>query len=107
MSLFVIINSRQEFWSNQVGWTDITEATKFTLEETQTFNLPTGGKFTPLWEVDGLQFARFIAECEACGVFADEERMMQVADEMDLELDEVFELVSRAQEVFDNFKANI
>lgn len=107
MSPFVIINSRQEFWSNQIGWTDITEATKFTLEETTTFNLPTGGKFISLWEVNGIQFSRFIAECEACGVFTDEDRMMQVADEMDLDLDEVFEIVSRAQEVFDNFKATI
>jgi len=65
------------------------------------------GRWTTLWEVNSIQFARFIAECEACGVFTDEARLEEVAESMDLDIDEVFELVSRAQESWDDYKASI
>lgn len=108
MKPYVITNLKgTEFWSNEFGWTDISESTKFFEEETKTLNLPMEGKWMTLWEVNSLQFARFIAECEACGIFTDEDRLLQVCDSMDLELDEVYEIVGRAQTFWDNFKDSI
>jgi hypothetical protein len=105
MKPFVIKNEcGTEFWSNDNGWTDIGSATHFTQDETRSLNLPTGGTWVTLWEVNCLQFTRFIAECEACGVFNDEDRLAQVAESMDIEINDVYELVSRAQEFWDNYK---
>lgn len=103
MKSFVIKNERgTEFWSNDDGWVDIGSATRFTQEETRTLNLSMGGSWVTLWDVDALQFSRFIAECEACGVFADEDLMSQVGESMDLEIDEIYEIVNRAQESWDS-----
>ena len=95
---YVIQNEKgTEYWSNDDGWVDIKSATPFSEQEKLTLNLPIGGKWTTLWEVNSIQFARFIAECEACGIFNDELRLEEVADSMDLDIDEVFEIISRAQ----------
>ena len=96
---------KTEFWSNEDGWADLASATRFTEKEKETLRLPMDGSWLTLWEVNSIQFARFIAECEAGGVFSDKDRMEQVAGEMDLSLDEVYELVSRAQTEWDDFKA--
>ena len=108
MKPYVIQNQNgTEYWSNDDGWVDITSATRFGEQEKVTVNLPMFGTWTTLWEVNSIQFARFIAECEACGVFTDEARLEEVAESMDLDIDEVFELVSRAQESWDDYKASI
>lgn len=101
MKPYVIRNeSGTEFWSNEDGWVDLASATKFTPDEYKSLNLPIGGTWITLWEINAVQFARFIAECEACGVFSDEVRMEEVAESMDLELDEVYEIISNAQDDF-------
>lgn len=106
--MYVIANEKNtEYWNNDNGWVDISSATLFNEEDTEVLNLPVGGHWVTLWEVNSLQFARFIAECEAVGVFSDESIMEQVAEEMDLDTDEVFQLVSRAQEYFDTWKKGI
>lgn len=106
MNPYIIGNVNQtEFWSNEDGWADLASATRFTEKEKETLRLPMDGSWLTLWEVNSIQFARFIAECEAGGVFSDKDRMEQVAGEMDLSLDEVYELVSRAQTEWDDFKA--
>lgn len=106
--MYVIANEKgTEFWSNDDGWVDIASASRFSKQDTELLNLPVGGHWVTLWEVNALQFARFIAECEACGVFNDETRLQQVAEEMDLDTDEVFELVSRAQKFWDAYKASL
>lgn len=108
MRPFVVKNKEaEEYWSNIHGWTDISEATRFTENEAKEYNLPTDGEWVSLWEVNSIQFARFIAECEACGVFSDEHKLVQVSDEMDLSLEEVYSIVSRAQESWDAYKAAI
>jgi hypothetical protein len=106
--MYVIANEKNtEYWSNEDGWVDISSATRFSKADTKVFHLPTDGHWVTFWEVNSLQFARFIAECEAAGVFCDSERMLLVADSMDLDTDEVFEIVSRAQKFWDDYKATM
>lgn len=56
------------------------------------------------WKNDAIQFPRLIAELEAAGAL-DTELLSQVALSMDLTLDEVTELVDRAQATWDALKA--
>ena len=53
------------------------------------------------WENDAVQFPRLIAEAEAAGAFTDDV-LSDMADSMDLEVAQVVELVSRAQERWDD-----
>lgn len=104
---FVIRNQKcTEFWSNENGWGCIEEANVFSEAESAAIHLPVGGSWVRLWECNQIQFARFIAECEACGVFCNELLMNHVANEMDLDMPELFQIVSRAQEEFDDFVHN-
>ena len=59
------------------------------------------------WQDDNLQFPRLLAELEAIGAFADDALLRRVAEEMDLEPDEVLELVSRAQAKWDTTKQSL
>lgn len=43
-------------------------------------------------------FVRFIAECDVCGIFNDEIRLEQVADEMNVTLDEIYAIIDSARE---------
>lgn len=105
---YVIKAKKQHlFWSNEHGWTSIEEATIFSQAETISFNLLKGSVWLPLWEVDQIQFARFIAECETCGLFDDAEKLAAVGEEMGLELDEVCSIIDRAKTVLDKVKSNI
>jgi hypothetical protein len=36
------------YWSNDLGWTGLTEADRFSQEERGRFNLPVGGSWMPL-----------------------------------------------------------
>lgn len=107
--MFFIINEKNKnlFWNNENGWGSFDTSDSFSIEEKVRLNLPQEGVWVSAWEVDTIQFARLIAECEACGVFADEERMMQVADEMDLEMDELFGIIDRAMNRFEQAKEKI
>lgn len=58
------------------------------------------------WKNDAIQFPRLIAELEAAGAL-DTELLSQVALSMDLTLDEVTELVDRAQATWDALKAKM
>jgi len=42
---------RQLFWSNDEGWTDSDNFEVFTLEESQTFNLPIDGEFIRIFTI--------------------------------------------------------
>ena len=60
------------------------------------------------WEDDSIQFPRLIAEALAAGVWdntSDDFRLMCAS--MDLEVSEVFELISRAQKKWDHIKSQI
>jgi hypothetical protein len=50
----------------------VDSADLFSVDEQSYLNLPMEGYWVPLWSVDLIQFARLLAECEACGVFNDE-----------------------------------
>lgn len=105
---YVIKAKKQHlFWSNEHGWTGIEEATIFSQAETISFNLLKGSVWLPLWEVDQLQFARFIAECEAYGLFDDAEKLAEVAEEMAMDLDDVCSIIDRAKTVLDQVKSKI
>jgi hypothetical protein len=60
----------------------------------------------PLWEVSSIQFPRLIAELEAAGAFTDEV-YKDLCESMDLTVDEVVELVDRAQNEWDRIKQNL
>jgi hypothetical protein len=85
------------FWSNEWGWTDVQSADFFSAGEREGLSLPTDGVWISTWEAKSIQFSRFISECEACGVFSNEELMQEVADGMDLELEDLFNIVDQAQ----------
>lgn len=101
-----IIGNREDpnlFWSNDLGWVDPYSADQFNDDEKSRLNLPIGGYWLPLWSVDVIQFARFIAECESAGVLTSDS-LASVAESMDLELSDLGQLVDRAQNVWDEYK---
>ena len=105
---YVITTEKKNlFWSREHGWTSIEKATIFSQAATINFTLTGDSLWLPLWEVDQIQFARFIAECEAYGLFDDAEKLADVAEEMDLDLDDVCNLIDRAKTVLDKVKSNI
>jgi hypothetical protein len=55
------------------------------------------------WENNGIQFARLIAEIEATGQMHGA-LVSELCDSMDLTSDEVYEIVGRAQKVWDKTK---
>lgn len=57
------------------------------------------------WEDDGIQFPRLIAEMEAAGFFTDANLMAALCSSMDLEVDDVMDLIERAQKAWDARKA--
>lgn len=59
-----------------------------------------------LWRNNEVQFARLIEECQAAGVFTPT-LLDTLKQNMDLDLIDVHELLSRAQHVFDSSKAKI
>lgn len=103
----ITTETKNLFWSNEHGWTSIEEATIFSQAETISFTLPKDSRWLQLWEVDRLQFARFIAECETCGLFDGVEKLAAVGEEMGLDLDEVCSIIDKAKTVLDEVKSNI
>ena len=102
--MFIIgcINDDTLYWSNETGWVDLDSADRFNDKERRSLNLPMEGYWIPLWSVDCIQFARFIAECEANGVFSGQ-AMNSVAESMDLELSQVISIIDRAQNRWDEW----
>ena len=95
------------FWSSEHGWTGINEATFFTEKERkETEHIPADSMWQPLWNVDLIQFARFITECEDADVFS-HPGFATVAEEMDLDVEDLETLLLRAREIFDQFKAKL
>ena len=100
----IIDETGHQFWSNEHGWTDFEEADYFTEAEFKAYNLPLGGKWVELWQVNCLQFARLIAEAEAAGVWelaADTDAYKLMLESMDLTAEDICEIVQRAQRVFE------
>ena len=59
------------------------------------------------WEDNSIQFPRLIAEAEAAGLWCDKVGGQLMAESMDLEVKEVFEIIERAQTVGDKIVADI
>ena len=60
------------------------------------------------WEDNSIQFPRLIAEAEAAGLWtADVSVFNAMCESMDLEHEEVFEIIERAQTVWDKIVADI
>jgi hypothetical protein len=100
------INNKNLFWSNDWGWGSYEGCVIFNEHERRTLNLVDEGYWIELWDVNALQFARLIAEAEAMGVWTTA-IIGALAEEMDLENDEVCSLISRAQADFDQAKEKI
>lgn len=58
------------------------------------------------WQNDKLQFARLISEIESAGGFT-EKLCETLCNEMDIDMNELDELVTRAQQCYENFNATI
>jgi hypothetical protein len=56
------------------------------------------------WARNYIQFPRLIAEIEAAGGFTDK-LMQDLQTSMDLTEEDIFELIGRAQTIWDNIKA--
>ncbi len=58
------------------------------------------------WENNSIQFPRLIAEMEAIGIFANISNTFihELCSEMDITKEDLFQLVNRAQNVWDNIK---
>jgi|688.fasta_scaffold1921690_1 hypothetical protein len=109
MASYVIQHKLKEntFWSNEHGWTGIDEATFFTEKERkETDHIPADSVWQPLWCVDLVQFARFIAECDDVGLFGSTD-VADVAAEMDLDVEDIYKLLERAHDTFDQFKSKL
>jgi len=59
-----------------------------------------------LWLNDKLQFARLLSEIQAAGGFTDE-LLSDLLESMDLKVADIFEILERADKVFENSKAII
>ncbi len=57
----------------------------------------------PKWDDNSIQFPRLIAEIEAAGGFT-EQLVQDLCASMDLEKEDVFELIERAQYKWDDIK---
>lgn len=53
-----------------------------------------------LWENDMIQFARLITELQLAGAFT-AEMLNRLSEQMDLELNDIYEIIERAQITFD------
>ena len=107
--MFFIINEKNKnlFWNNENGWGSFDTSDSFSTEDKESLNLPQEGEWISAWEVDTIQFARFIDECQAVGVFNDDDRLSQVAESMDLEIDEIYNIIDRAMSLFERTKEKI
>lgn len=95
------------FWSNEDGWVDQDSADLFSRDEQTYLTLPVEGYWVPLWSMDLIQFARLIDECEACGMFNDDDRLQQVADSMDCTIEQVASIIDRAKIRWDEEKDRV
>jgi hypothetical protein len=68
--------------------------------------IPQVGSPDENWNNDAIQFPRFIAEAEAAGAFTNEV-IKEMRDSMDLNLQQLLEILERAQRTWDNIKAKI
>jgi hypothetical protein len=59
------------------------------------------------WEDNSIQFPRLIAEAEAAGLWCDKVGVQLMCESMDLDTEEVFEIIERAQTVWDKIVADI
>lgn len=102
--MYVIGNTTNSdlYWCNEHGWSCLDEADIFTRDEQAELRLPLDGYWCTLWAVDGLQFARFIAECEAAGVLTGDS-LDDVGDSMDLSRAQLDQIIERAQNYWDNW----
>jgi hypothetical protein len=47
-------------------------------------------------ETDLKYFVRFISECNTHGLFENDEKLKQIAQAMDLDIDDVYEIINKA-----------
>ena len=59
------------------------------------------------WANNGIQFARLIEEAQGVGAFNNGPMLMKLCDSMDVTKDELFEIVERAQKVWDDIKGQV
>lgn len=96
-----------QFWSDTAkAWVTPDEASRISRSDQARRVLPVGSTWVYAWQVDLIQFARFIAEFEATGGF-DQDALVDVSISMDLELEYVEQIIDRAQRRWDAEKEKI
>lgn len=94
------------YWGGAEGWGDLSHAKYFNGDEPETLALPVSCEMLELWEIDELQFARFIAELEAAGGVT-ENIKQAMCTSMDLEPGDFDALLERAIELWEKSKDKI
>jgi hypothetical protein len=98
------------FWDGENRqWSGIDNATRYKNAPYNRDDVPlppTDNTLVPMWEVDAVQFARFIAEVQAAGGFG-EDLLVDVAASMDLDMQEIEILIDRACMAWDEEKEKI
>ena len=108
--MYVIVgNKSDQFWQEKVGYGSLADATYFSKSKhaknpgrAETL----GGHWVPLWELDVIQFARLLSEMQASGILTPE-ALDVVAASMDLELDQIDELITRAETLWERSKEKL
>lgn len=89
------------YWREDGCWVPLLSATLYTVVQRESAMLPARGAWTSYWEIDEVQFPRLLAEAEAVGLFAQTELLQQLAESMDLTIEQIGEIVDRAQSAFE------
>ena len=69
--------------------------------------LSTGDLNDHLWDEDSVQFARLIVELRTRGVFDDKRVMSLLCASMDLTVEEIWQLVRRAEAEIDRLRTSL
>lgn len=106
--MFIIANKFNDnlFWNSESGWSSIEEADFFTQEDMQSLEVVKNGYWCPLWSVDFIQFARTLSEVLEINLLSDSQ-IMRIAESMNLDVDNIYSLLSRAQCRWEEFKEKV
>lgn len=110
MCYYVVYNiDNHRCWNDDIkGWMPLDQATAFYDYDVARINfpLPAGGQWLPAWEVDYLQAVRLITELEGLDKLG-ESTCYALAEEMGLDVNEVYDIIDRAKAKFDSFKSRL
>lgn len=103
MSLHVFRNVDGMYWTGD-RWGTLDDAVFYEEDDVETLAIPVSAEMLTLWEVNEIQFARFIAEIQMAGGLTPDV-MQALGLSMDLNSNELDDLIERAVTFWDKIKA--